>query len=88
MYYQEDRQFPEPSTKGDGMGSGTAQFARHLPLYRCLDNFVLWLRKISPVAHKGTVKFQICLARIYIWLVTEPASNERARILSITLSVV
>jgi hypothetical protein len=62
-YYQEDRQFPESSTKGNAMGSGTAQFARHLPFYRCLRNVVLWLRKISPVAHKESVKFQICLIR-------------------------
>ena len=45
-YYAEDRQFPVPSTKGNAMGSGTAQFARHLPFYRCLGTIVLWLRKI------------------------------------------
>ena len=28
------RQFPGASTKGNGRGSGTAKFARHLPFYR------------------------------------------------------
>jgi hypothetical protein len=48
-YYAEDRQFPVPSTKGNAMGSGTAEFARHLPFYRCLSTIVLWLRKIPHV---------------------------------------
>ena len=49
-WLQPGRQFPEPSTKVDGMGSVISQFARHLPLYRCLSTFVFWLRNIPTVA--------------------------------------
>jgi len=38
-----------PSTKGNAMGSGTEEFARHLPYYRCLSTIVLRLRKILHV---------------------------------------
>ena len=41
------RQLPEPSTKGNAMGSGIVEFARHLPFHRCLRNLVV-AQKISP----------------------------------------
>jgi len=47
-YYAGGRQFPAPSAKGNGMGSGTAKYVRRLPFYRCLSSFLLWLRKTLP----------------------------------------
>jgi hypothetical protein len=39
----------ESTNEGNAMGSGTAEFARHLPFYRCVSSLVLWLRKSLQV---------------------------------------
>ena len=69
MYYAGDRQFPFSFDKEECNRIWKSQFARQLPFYRCVSNFVLWLRKIPPVAYKGSVKFQICLSSISYYIV-------------------